>query len=124
MGKWVLLCGAVVCEVSATLSLKGALDNPLLYAVVVAGYLASFAFLAGVLRAGMALGVAYGLWGALGVAATAILSWVVFSEPLTGLMTTGLALVIAGVVCVEIGSQRAHAARQTRVAAVEPPPDA
>lgn len=121
MDKWLLLAGAVVCEVAATLSLKGALDRPALYLVVVAGYVASFAFLAAVLRAGMALGVAYGMWGATGVAATALLSWVLFAEPLTGLMTTGLALVIVGVVCVEIGSQRAHAARERRVVAVDAP---
>lgn len=53
MRKWLLLAAAISCEVTASLSLKGALDAPALYVVVVAGYVASFAFLALVLRAGL-----------------------------------------------------------------------
>ena len=68
MTKWLLLAGAILSEVTASLSLKGALDRPALYAVVLVGYAASFVALAMVLRRGMALGVAYGIWGALGVA--------------------------------------------------------
>lgn len=79
-----------------------------LYVVVVAGYVASFAFLALVLRAGLPLGVAYGIWGALGVALTALLSALLFAEPLTALMGLGMVLIIGGVLLVELGSQRAH----------------
>ncbi|WP_457973432.1 SMR family transporter [Arthrobacter sp. D1-17] len=46
------------------------LNDPAFFIIVVAGYIASFAFLAGVLRAGLALGVAYGIWAALGVILT------------------------------------------------------
>lgn len=108
MRKWLLLAAAISCEVTASLSLKGALDAPALYAVVVTGYLASFAFLALVLRAGLPLGVAYGIWGALGVALTALLSAALFAEPLTALMGLGIVLIIGGVLLVELGSQRAH----------------
>ena len=69
-----LLFGAILTEVVATLSLRGALDHPALYTVVVVGYAASFGSLALVLRRGMALGVAYGIWSACGVVLTAILS--------------------------------------------------
>lgn len=106
-----LLGAAILLEVSATLSLRGALDRPALYAVVVAGYLGSFVALTLVLRAGMAIGVAYGIWGAAGVALTALLAAVIFGEPLTAVMTVGIVLVIGGVLCVEWGSQSApHAA--------------
>lgn len=108
MRKWLLLAAAISCEVTASLSLKGALDTPALYVVVVAGYVASFAFLALVLRAGLPLGVAYGIWGALGVALTALLSALLFAEPLTALMGLGMVLIIGGVLLVELGSQRAH----------------
>lgn len=108
MRRWLLLAGAIGCEVSASLSLKGALDRPALYAVVAVGYVASFAFLALVLRAGMPLGVAYGIWGAVGVALTALASTVLFDEPLTALMGVGLALVCVGVLVVELGSQAAQ----------------
>lgn len=67
MTTWLLLAAAILCEVAATLSLKGALDRPALYVVVVAGYMASFTLLAAVLRRGMGLGVAYGIWSACGV---------------------------------------------------------
>ena len=103
MRQWVLLLGAIACEVTGSLSLKAALDRPALYVVVGTAYVASFVLLAAVLRAGMGLGVAYGIWGALGVAATAVLSWLVFDEALTAPMVLGLGLVIAGVLLVELG---------------------
>ncbi|WP_370616689.1 DMT family transporter [Mumia sp. Pv 4-285] len=109
MTRWLLLGGAIACEVTASLSLKGALDRPSLYAVVVVGYAASFALLTAVLRLGMPLGVAYGIWGALGVAATAILSAVLYDESFTSLMALGLVLIVGGVLAVELGSQAAHA---------------
>jgi small multidrug resistance pump len=110
--KSILLGAAIVTEVAGSLSLKGALEYPALYVVVVIGYLAAFVLLTLVLRAGMPVGVAYGIWGALGVALTALLSAVIFSEPLTPLMIAGMALVIAGVLCVEIGSSHAARARE------------
>ncbi len=102
---WLLLLAATACEVTGSLSLKGALTRPGLYVVVVAGYVASFALLASVLRRGMPVGVAYGIWGAVGVAATAVLSAALYDEPLTGLMAVGLALIMVGVVLVEGGSR-------------------
>jgi len=101
---WALLLLAISSEVAATLSLKGSSTVPALYVVVVLGYLASFVFLALVLRRGMGLGVAYGIWGATGVALTAILSAVIFGEALTVVMVAGLICIIGGVVLVETGS--------------------
>lgn len=108
MTTWVLLAAAIVAEVTATLSLKAALEHPGLYVVVVLGYVASFVCLAGILRRGMPLGVAYGMWGALGVAATAVMSAQLFGEAITRLMGVGLALVAAGVFLVEAGSRSAR----------------
>ena len=108
MTTWALLAAAIVAEVTATLSLKAALEHPGLYVVVVLGYVASFVCLAGILRRGMPLGVAYGMWGALGVAATAVMSAQLFGEAITRLMGVGLALVAAGVFLVEAGSRSAR----------------
>jgi small multidrug resistance pump len=102
--RWILLAGAIVSEVTASLSLKAALEQPVFFVVVVLGYVAAFVLLAAVLRRGMALGVAYGVWAAMGVAATALLSAALFAETLTPTMLAGIALVIAGVLCVELGS--------------------
>jgi small multidrug resistance pump len=109
MRPWLLLACAITAEVSASLSLKAALDGPAWYIAVVVGYALSFVLLGLVLRAGMPLGVAYGVWGATGVAATALLAAAFFGEPLTPVMLGGLVLIIAGVLCVELGSQRAAA---------------
>jgi multidrug transporter EmrE-like cation transporter len=107
--KWLLLIAAIVTEVSATLSLRAALDHPAWYVVVVVGYLVAFTALSFVLREGMGLGVAYGIWGATGVVLTAILATILFGDPLTATMGLGIALVIGGVLCVELGSQAAAA---------------
>lgn len=98
---------AILSEVTGSLSLKAALDEPTLYPIVVVGYGASFGFLAAVLRSGMGLGVAYGVWAALGVVLTAIGSAILYDEPLNALMALGIALVVAGVLLVEVGAQRA-----------------
>ena len=74
--------------------------------VVVAGYALSFGFLALVLRRGMGLGVAYGIWAACGVVLTAILSALLFGEAFTVLKASGIVLIAAGVAVVEIGSHR------------------
>lgn len=110
MTAWLLLIGAILTEVTATLSLRGALDHPALYAVVVAGYTVSFGFLALVLRQGMGLGIAYGIWAACGVVLTALLSAVLFGEAFTLMKASGIVLIAAGVAVVEIGSHRARGA--------------
>ena len=105
---WQLLIPAILVEVTASLALKGALEHPALYVVVVIGYLSGFVLLAEILRTGMALGVAYGIWGATGVALTAVGSLLLFGEPITALMGIGIIVIIAGVLCVELGAQAAH----------------
>ncbi len=115
--RWLLLGAAIVSEVAAALALQAAVDVPGGYALVVAGYLTAIWFLTRVLKAGMAVGVAYGIWGASGVALTAVGATVLFGQPLTGLMILGLVLIVAGVLLVELGSQRAHAARAAAASA-------
>ena len=43
---WLLLIPAILVEVTASLALKGALEHPALYVVVVIGYLSGFVLLA------------------------------------------------------------------------------
>ena len=102
---WLALGGAVVSEVSATLALRQALNQPGFYVMVGIGYALAFILLSLTLKAGMPLGVAYGLWSALGVALTAVLSMLVFGEPITVLVALGIALIMAGVLLVEVGAQ-------------------
>ncbi len=107
--QWLLLAAAIASEVTGSLCLKGAIDDPLLFVPVVIGFVVAFLLLSAVLRRGMPLGVAYGVWAACGVALTAVLSAVIYDEPFTATMAGGLVLILAGVLLVEIGSQAAHA---------------
>ena len=102
----IYLLAAIASEVTGTLSLKLASDGRGLrwYGVVITGYLAAFAMLTATLKAGLPLGVAYGIWSAGGVAVTAIASRLLFGEPLTRTMVAGIVLIMAGVLLVEIGS--------------------
>lgn len=103
--SWVALAAAIICEVSAALSLRLAVTGrPLFFGVVVVGYALAFAALTVSLAEGMALGVAYGVWAACGVAATAVLSRLFFEDPLTKPMIAGIGLIIGGVLLVELGA--------------------
>ncbi|BBY18688.1 DMT family transporter [Mycolicibacterium litorale] len=103
--QYLLLLCAIVCEVLGTLTLRVAANGrPPLYAVVAVGYVLAFVALAGSLRHGMPLGVAYGVWAAAGVALTAAASRFLFDEPLTRRMLTGIAFVMVGVLLMEIGA--------------------
>ena len=109
---WLALAGAVAAEVSATLSLRAALTHPGLYVIVGAGYAVAFMLLSLALRSGMPLGVAYGIWGALGVALTSVLSALIFGESMSVLTGLGIVLIMAGVLLVEAGAQSAAPRRE------------
>lgn len=104
MRPFPLLAAAIVSEVAATLALRASQDHSGWLAVVTAGYLGAFVLLTLVLRTGMAVGVAYGIWGACGTAATAVLAAAIFGDPLTWPIAAGIGLIIAGVLLVEFGS--------------------
>ncbi|MCF8531351.1 MAG: QacE family quaternary ammonium compound efflux SMR transporter [Candidatus Nanopelagicales bacterium] len=102
---YLFLLVAILGEVGATLSLKAASrGNRKMYAVVGGGYVVAFTLLALSLRQGIPLGVAYGIWAALGVALTAVLSWVIYKEPLTKLMLVGIGLILIGILLIELTS--------------------
>jgi small multidrug resistance pump len=103
--EWLYLAGAILTEVASTLALRVAAGGRRRwYAVVVTGYVISFALLAAALDAGMGIGVAYGIWTAVGVALTAVLSRLLFDEPLTRTMSLGILLIAAGVLLLEAGA--------------------
>lgn len=100
-----LLALAILSEVTATVCLRMASAGSGRWWIgVVAGYLTAFTLLAAVLAQGMALGVAYGIWAAAGVALTAVISRLVFKEPLTWVMSLGLVLIVGGVLLIETGA--------------------
>jgi small multidrug resistance pump len=68
------------------------------------GYLVSFTLLAQVLKMGMPVGIAYGIWAAVGVAVTAVAGRLIWDDPLTWTMALGIALIMGGVLLVEPGA--------------------
>ena len=102
--SWAALAGAILLEVFSTLGLRASegFRNKKWIAPVLIGYLGSFAMLWVTLSLGMPVGIAYGVWTACGVALVAILGRVLFAEPLTRQMLAGIALIIAGVVVIEM----------------------
>ena len=104
--RWIFLAGAILSEVVATMSLRASDGGRVKkwFIGVIAGYLVAFVALSLALADGMALGVAYGIWAASGVALTAIASKMLFKEPLTPMMMGGIALIISGVLLVELGA--------------------
>lgn len=103
----VYLIGAILCECAATLSLRMASQpggSKKWYAGVLVGFVAAFAGLTLALSGGMALGVAYGIWAASGVALAAVASRILFKEPLTKVMGAGIGLIVAGVLLIELGA--------------------
>jgi small multidrug resistance pump len=102
---WLLLAIAILTEVAATISLRLSDGFTRLWptVVVVVGYLSAFILLAQVLKRGMAVGVAYAVWSACGVALIALIGAVFLGERLTWVQVAGLVLVIGGVVALEAG---------------------
>ena len=102
--SWFFLSLAIVFEVVGTMSLRMASSGrPRYYALVAGGYVLSYAMLSVALVFGMPLGVAYGIWSAVGVALIALLARIIWKEPLTPRMILGLVLIMIGVLLVEIG---------------------
>jgi small multidrug resistance pump len=105
MIRWLAFVGAIVSEVSASLSLQAALESPGWYLVTAGGYVLSFVLLTSLIGRGVPLGAVYGIWGAAGVALTAILASVLFDEPFRPPMALGIGSIIFGVIAIEIGSR-------------------
>ena len=101
---WVALTGAILFEVVATLALRASegLRKRIWIVPVTVGYLASFYLLWLTLRLGMRVGIAYVVWTACGVALVALAAKILFDEPLTWLMALGIALIIGGVLTIEM----------------------
>lgn len=104
--SWLFLIGAIIAEIGATMSLRASdgMRKRKWTGAIVAGYVLAFVFLSLSLDRGMALGVAYGIWAATGVALTALLARIIFREPLTAPMSAGILLIATGVLLVELGA--------------------
>lgn len=104
---WLMLAGAIAAEVVATTSLKLSVGFTRLVPsiIVVVGYVAAMLLLSQALVRGMQVSVAYAIWAAAGVALVALIGTLFLGESMTWVQVGGLALVIAGVMALELGGQ-------------------
>ena len=95
---WFLLVIAILSEVTATLALRAAGDGsrPAIVAVVV-GYGLSLALLAVVVRH-LEVSIAYAVWAGAGTALVALFGVMALGEPATAIKLGSIALIIVGVV--------------------------
>ena len=106
--KWVLLLIAVFGEVIGTTALKASegFTRPMPSVVVVAGYAVAFYFLSLTLDK-IPVGISYALWSGIGIVLISIISWALFDQRLDLAAMIGIALIISGVVVINLFSKSA-----------------
>ncbi|MDB5942024.1 MAG: small multidrug resistance protein [Ramlibacter sp.] len=104
--QWAVLSVAILAEVVATSALKASngFSRPWPSVVVVLGYGLSFYCLSIVLRT-VPVGVVYAIWSGVGIALITLAGWLFFGETLDAPAFAGLALIVAGVVVLNLFSR-------------------
>ena len=105
MPHWLYLAVAIGFEVAGTTCMKLAegFTRPLPSVLIFVFYGISFAALTLALKR-IDLSVAYPIWAGVGTALIAVIGVVAFREPLTAVKLASIALIIAGVVGLNLGS--------------------
>ncbi len=100
---WLLLLGAIAVEVASTAALPRteSFHQPLWTAAVLGGYAVSIWLLAVVIRH-IPVSVTYAVWAGLGTAGIALVGVLVLGEQLDWVKVLALALVIGGVVILNL----------------------
>jgi small multidrug resistance pump len=103
--NWVYLGAAILAEVAGTTALKATEGftkiGPSL--IVVLGYGAAFFLLSLTLRT-IPVGIAYAIWSGLGIVLISITGWFFYKQALDGPAMIGIALIIAGVIVLNLSS--------------------
>ncbi|MGB8857165.1 MAG: multidrug efflux SMR transporter [Burkholderiales bacterium] len=104
--QWIFLSFAIVAEVIATTALRAADGftrvTPAL--IVVAGYATSFYFLSLTLRT-IPMGVTYAIWSGVGIVLISIAGFVIYNQRLDAAALTGIGLILAGVLVMQLFSK-------------------
>jgi len=103
--RWIWLFTAIVVDVGATIGMRAnnGFGWDVLSLLVASGYVIAFYSLGRSLEHGMKIGVAYAVWGGLGLGAVAVLGAVIFSEHLTGIQFAGLGSIVVGLSLLKAG---------------------
>ena len=102
---WIYLAVAIVTEVVATTALKASEGFTKLVpsAIVVVGYGIAFYCLSLTMKA-IPVGIIYAIWSGVGVALICLTAWVLFGQRLDLPAMLGIALIISGVLVINIFS--------------------
>jgi small multidrug resistance pump len=106
---YLYLAIAIAAEIVATsfLKLSDSFTRPLPTAVTVVGYAIAFYFLSLTLRV-LPTGIAYAIWSGVGVVVISLIGWLVMGQALNLPTVIGLALIVVGVVIVNLYTPVAH----------------
>ncbi len=106
---YLYLAIAIAAEIVATnfLKLSDSFTRPLPTAVTVVGYAIAFYFLSLTLRV-LPTGIAYAIWSGVGVVVISLIGWLVMGQALNLPTVIGLALIVIGVVIVNLYTPVAH----------------
>ncbi|MGV9881947.1 DMT family transporter [Streptomyces sp. NPDC003006] len=101
---YALLAAAIAAEVTGTTAMKYSEGFSRLWPslITVAGYLLAFTLLAQTLKT-LSVGTAYAIWAGIGTAAVAAIGMMFLGESTSPLKLAGIALVIVGVVVLNLG---------------------
>ena len=96
---------AIICEIMATtLLVKSEQFTKLIPTLMMAAlYIVSFYFLSQTLKT-IPLGIAYAIWGGIGIVLTAIIGTVIFKQTVDAGAVAGIALIVSGVIVINVFS--------------------
>lgn len=106
--KYLFLSLAILLEVVGSSFMKASEGFSKLWPTIITivAYIMCFFFLSQALKT-IPLGIAYAIWGGLGIVLTAIISVVVFKQPLDIPAIIGIVLIVAGVFVMNFYSKSA-----------------
>ncbi|WP_341647456.1 SMR family transporter [Thauera humireducens] len=108
MSPYVLLGSAICFEVIATTAMKSSsgFTKLLPSAICVLGYIISFVLLSQTLKS-IPTGIAYAIWSGVGVVLISLIAWWFHGQKLDWGALTGMALIVSGVVVINVFSKSA-----------------
>lgn len=105
---YVYLSIAIIAEVIATGALRASQGFTVVLpsAISILGYVVAFYFLSLTLKT-MPVGIAYAIWSGVGIVLISLVGWLVYKQSLDLPAITGMGLIMAGVVVINIWSKTA-----------------
>ncbi|WP_254412647.1 DMT family transporter [Dyadobacter diqingensis] len=107
--QYLFLALAIILEVIGSSFMKASegFTKWLPATIVIVAYISCFYFLSLALKS-IPLGIAYAIWGGLGIVLTAIISVVIFKQRLDMPAIIGIVFIVSGVVIMNFFSKTAH----------------